>query len=73
MAFGIARDQVVLIDYTNYRGERSVRRVLLSGAMIWTSNEYHPEPQWLMPALDIEKGTARQFAMKDIHSWRTEE
>jgi hypothetical protein len=28
-----------------------------------------PEPQWLLEAVDTEKGAARTFALKDIHSW----
>lgn len=55
------------IDYTNYRGERGPRRILPLRTY-HGSTEYHPEPQWLMEALDIAKGENRVFAMRDIHS-----
>jgi predicted DNA-binding transcriptional regulator YafY len=61
----------VLIDYVNYRGERSER--LVEPAQIYFgSNEWHPEPQWLMDAWDHQKQAYRTFAMKDIHSWNPE-
>jgi predicted DNA-binding transcriptional regulator YafY len=57
----------VLIDYTNHRGERRERRVMPLGIM-FGSNEYHREDQWLLHALDVEKNALRTFALKDIHS-----
>jgi hypothetical protein len=64
----------VVIDYTNYRGERSTRTIgLLTTGIYFGSNEWHPEPQWLLEALDLEKMQPRVFAMKDIHSWRPAE
>lgn len=60
----------VAIDYTNYRGERSLRRVLPLG-IFWGANEWHPEEQWLLSAMDLEKNAARIFAVKDIHSWNS--
>lgn len=61
--------QPVIIDYTNYRGERSLRRILPGSKFGWGSNEYHPEPQWLMTGYDLEKKAWRIFALRDIHSW----
>jgi predicted DNA-binding transcriptional regulator YafY len=63
-------DPSVFIDYTNYRGERSVRLVVPQG-IIWASNEWHPEEQWLLRAYDLGKDAERYFAMSSIHSWRT--
>lgn len=60
--------KIVILDYTNYRGERSMRRVEPIN-IEFTSNEWHPEAQWLMTAWDVEKKAHRHFAMKDIHSW----
>lgn len=59
----------VEIDYTNWRGERSRRRVL---PLSWRfgSNEWHTTDQWLMTAHDLEKDAEREFAMSGIHSWR---
>lgn len=59
---------VVEIDYTNWRGERSVRRVHVFG-IVFKSTEWHPEPQYLLWAVDLSKRAERYFAMRDIHSW----
>jgi hypothetical protein len=61
--------QEVMIDYTNWRGERAMRRIRpLSVA--FENNEYHPETQWLLEAVDLETMSERTFAMANIHSWR---
>ena len=52
-------------DYVNYRGEKSHRRVLFQRITYW-GNEWHRDPQWLMVALDLDKGVTREFAMKDM-------
>lgn len=58
----------VYIDYTNYRGERSVRFVRPSE--IWFgSTEFHPIAQWLLRAYDLDKDAERDFAFLDIHQW----
>ena len=51
--------------YTNWRGETAPRRV---GAMsVWFgSTEWHPEPQWLMHGIDLDKMETRDFALKDM-------
>ena len=68
--YGIAiSDQAVSIDYTNWRGERAVRRVV-PWEIVWSSNEWHPQEQWLLRAYDIEKKQTRYFAMSEIHSWK---
>lgn len=59
----------VEIDYTNYRGERAIRRIK-PGSIGFTTSPWHPEPQWILFAWDVEKQAHRQFAMKDIHAWR---
>lgn len=59
----------VIIDYTNWRGERSLRRILPLETFFGL-NEFHPGEQWLLKAIDVEKNVERVFAMKDIHSWK---
>jgi hypothetical protein len=55
----------VCILYRNYRGETAARYILPS--RIWYgSTEWHPEPQWLVDALDVERGVERSFALKDV-------
>jgi predicted DNA-binding transcriptional regulator YafY len=60
--------QVVEIDYTNWRGERSKRRIVPMGVS-WENNEWHPETQWMLEALDVDKRERRTFALANIHSW----
>lgn len=59
----------VVIDYTNWKGVRRERSVFPLG-MEFAATQWHPEPQWLVLALDLEDGEEKRFAMKDIHSWR---
>lgn len=61
--------QQVFIDYTNWRGVRAERRVTPI-RIEFKSNVYHRDAQWIMDAVDVEKGELRSFAMKDVHSWR---
>ena len=58
----------VIIDYTNWKGIRSTRRVKPQ-SIYFGSTVQHPEVQWLMQAFDFEKDADRCFAMKDIHTW----
>ena len=64
--------EIVRIRYTNYRGETSLRRILPK-AIRFAATEWHPEPQWLLDAIDLDKNVERSFAMKDIASWETME
>jgi hypothetical protein len=60
----------VTIDYTNWQGIRSKRRILPE-RLIWGSNQWHKEYQWFVYATDAdhsEKGK-RYFALQGIHSW----
>lgn len=66
-----ARSREVVIDYTNWKGVRRKRRVTPVGSMVFTYNEWHPEQQWLMIAIDSDTGEKRFFALKDIHSWES--
>lgn len=67
--FSIAASKEVVIDYTNWRGERSLR-IILPVETFFGLNEFHPGEQWLLKAIDVEKNAERVFAMKDIHSWQ---
>lgn len=58
----------VIIDYTNWRGERGLRRIVPL-SMHFENNEWHPETQWLLEADDVEKGETRTFAVVNIHGW----
>lgn len=61
----------VFIDYTNHRGERSIREIIPH--QIWYGKtSYHPEKQWLLNAHDVEKEARRDFTLKNIHGWFSE-
>ena len=67
--------EAVTILYTNYRGETAVRRILPSHedharqALWFGSTAWHSTPQWLLTAMDLEKGERRDFAVSDIKAW----
>jgi predicted DNA-binding transcriptional regulator YafY len=65
----MSNNRIVIIDYTNHRGERRERRIVPFGLRFGYSN-HHPGEQWLLEAYDCDKEAARTFAMKDVHSWR---
>jgi predicted DNA-binding transcriptional regulator YafY len=59
----------VTIDYVNWKGERGLR-LILPDTITFSSNKWHPTPQWLLRAFDVEKKAWRHFAMADIKNWR---
>lgn len=62
-------EKAVCIEYTNYRGKFGTRNVIPT-TIRFDSNEWHPEPQWLLDAYDIDKHANRSFALKEIKSWK---
>ena len=63
-------EKTVQILYTNYRGETAYRNIIPE--KIWFgATEWHPQPQWLLDAFDVEKNALRNFAIKDIRNWST--
>lgn len=59
----------VLIDYTNHRGDRDIRRIVPQ--RLWFGEaEWHPGKQWILDAWDMDRGAIRSFAMTGVHSWR---
>lgn len=67
----IENQQQVRIHYTNYRNETGYR-IIVPQKIWFGSTEWHPESQWLLDAIDVEKNALRNFAMKDIHEWSTD-
>lgn len=59
----------VCFEYTNYRGVRATRRVTPI-TIFFGCNQYHPHPQWILRATDMERGVVRDFALRDISNWR---
>ena len=46
-------DAPIAVRYTNWRGETSLRRLIL-GDVRFGSTDWHPEPTWLISALDLD-------------------
>lgn len=64
-AFYLRMNTPLAVEYTNYRGETAIRTIVPQ--QIWYgSTEYHPEPQWLVTAFDVERAVGRDFALKDM-------
>jgi hypothetical protein len=58
--------RILEFTYCNYRGEWS-RRKVVPRLMTFKSTEFHPEPQWLLQAFDVDRDGVRDFAMKDMY------
>jgi predicted DNA-binding transcriptional regulator YafY len=57
--------QVLRFRYVNWQGvvaNRTTRVIELT----FGKTEWHPEPQWLLKAYDIEKNAVRFFALQDM-------
>lgn len=57
----------VHIDYTNWKGDRSWRRITPRGIRFASID--HQEACWLLDAFDLDKHVIRSFPIKDIHEW----
>ena len=51
----------VTILYTNWKGETKYE---------FKATQWHPEEQWILNAMDIDKNAQRAFAIKDIKEWK---
>ena len=61
--------QDVVIDYTNWKGNRRERHVWPK-SIEFTTDVYHPEWQWMLLATDREDDIMKHFPLAKIHSWR---
>lgn len=59
----------ITFHYTNYRGECRMRRAV-PRRLAFERTEWHPEPQWILYAFDVEKGAERGFALRDCEFTR---
>jgi predicted DNA-binding transcriptional regulator YafY len=57
--------QTLRFIYRNWQGELAIRTVRVI-RLSYGSTEWHREPQWLLEALDVEKGAVRMFAVRDM-------
>ena len=52
-------------EYKNWQGQTAIRTVMPIG--VWYGKtEFHPEEQYFLKAMDVDKGEERNFAVKDI-------
>ena len=71
-AMRVARHPVVgddavpaIVIYTNWRGVTAVRRIV-PRAVWYGTTPHHPEPQWFVRALDVDRDAERDFALRDF-------
>ena len=58
----------LVFRYKNWQGLIATRRVL--PIKIWYgSTKWHPEEDWLLKAIDLDKDAERDFKIKDILSF----
>lgn len=60
-------EQPIWVDYTNHRGERRWRHIE-PRKVYWGNTKWHPAPQWLLHAWDVEKMCDRDYALLGIHA-----
>ncbi len=51
-----AVNRILTIYYLNWKGEKKLYHVIPTGVIRFGSNEWYPEPQWLMEVVDILDG-----------------
>lgn len=57
--------QSLVFEYTNWQKLTGIRKV--KPLEIWYGKtEWHPQKQWFLRAVDLEKNEERNFALKDI-------
>jgi hypothetical protein len=61
----LAPGQVLKFRYKNWQGIVADRKARFE-ALVYGSTEWHPKPQWLVKAVDLDKGEVRLFALQDM-------
>jgi hypothetical protein len=65
LAMKFVPGQVIKFRYRNWRGVVSERTARVAN-LVYGSTEWHPQPQWLVQAFDMEQGAERLFALRDM-------
>jgi hypothetical protein len=60
-----SRELRTLERYRNWQGIVADRTARFE-ALLYSSTEWHRTPQWLIKAIDLDKGEVRLFALQDI-------
>lgn len=58
-------DRAITVTYTNFRNETTQRHIIPQ-YLHYGSTSYHPEPQMLLTAYDVDRMGVRTFAVKDM-------
>lgn len=58
----MSEERILKINYTNHRGDRRMREITPTGQLQFMSTQWHPEAQWLFPAV-AENGEVKHFAL----------
>jgi len=61
----IEHGDILNFIYTNHKGETDVRKMIVDQLFLG-SNEWHPKKQFLISGFDLDKGSMRCYAMKDM-------
>lgn len=69
---GGGRQRTIRFSYTNWRGEVG-ERVVRPISIEWTQTDWHPEPQWILHAFDLDRDQHRSFAMRDMKDVRNDD
>ena len=59
----------VTILYTNWKGDTNYRNIIPM-SVEFKATQWHPEEQWILNAMDVDKNAQRAFAIKDIKEWK---
>jgi hypothetical protein len=60
-----APGQIIKFKYKNWQGVVANRAARIE-CLIYSSSEWHPEPQWLVKAFDFDRRETRLFALVDM-------
>lgn len=63
--------RLTYVTYRNHRGETALRMIAPLG-IYHGSTEHHPEPQYLLQVLDLDRRDHRMFSLRGIVSWQCE-
>jgi len=62
----IAAEGTIAFDYVNWRGERAMRTATGPYALRFGTSQHHLEPQYLLSAIDLDRGQPREYALADM-------
>lgn len=49
---------------------RNKYRNIIPMSVEFKATQWHPEEQWILNAMDVDKNAQRAFAIKDIKEWK---